>query len=323
LDSYYDQKPWLKTYPDWLPGDLAVPKVSVLDQFLNSAEAYPDDPCVFYFDQDFSYREVRRMSLRLSVALENMGIEPGDRIIVVMQNIPQAVVAFLAIWMRGAVVVPLNPMYTGSDLKHYLADSGAAMFICQDDLYWEQVQTAVADRSDVQVITTSPLDLLKPETALPEQLKGLNKLSLKETSDFMELIGGVSEPESQALRPEPEDLASLVYTGGGGAWSEFARKISVHRADYHIWNVGLPSVLGARLEVPSGGPRSPGALERLPETTAMLDAESLRNRRPWLWLVQAAGMLLWLRGSVRARWTAWSMSMVGCVSVIEPAGLTR
>jgi long-chain acyl-CoA synthetase len=214
LDSYYDQKPWLKTYPGWLPDELTVPGVSVLDEFLNAAEAYPDDPCVFYFDQDFSYRVIRRMSLKLSASLENLGIERGDRVIVVMQNIPQAVVAFLAVWMRRAVVVPLNPMYTGSDLKHYLADSGAAMFICQDDLYLEKVETAVGNRRNVQVITTSPLDMLKPEAALPEQLKGRAKLSLKETSDLMELIDGVSEYENKALRPAPEDLAYLVYTSG-------------------------------------------------------------------------------------------------------------
>jgi hypothetical protein len=89
-------------------------------------------------------------------------------------------------------------------------------------------------------------------------------------------------------------LASLVYAGGAAAWSDFTKKISVHRADYHIWNVGLPSVFAAELDAPGGVPRSEGLLERLPETEAMLDADSLRSRRPWLWLTQAGMMLLWL-----------------------------
>jgi long-chain acyl-CoA synthetase len=214
MGSYYDQKPWLRTYPDWLPGELTVPAVSLLDEFLQSAAAGPDDPCIHYFERTFSFREIHRMALGLSAALADMGIEPGDRVIIVMQNIPQAVIAFVAVWMRRAVVVPLNPMYTGRDLAHYLADSGARLVICQDDLYPQRVQTAVADRLDVQVITTSALDLLQPGAARPGQFASLEKLSLQQTRDFMELIEGAGYPPGEVLKPEPADLAYLVYTSG-------------------------------------------------------------------------------------------------------------
>jgi long-chain acyl-CoA synthetase len=214
MSSYYNQKPWLQTYPDWLPAELAVPAVSLLDEFLQSTNTFPDDPCLHYFERTFSYREIHRLALGLAAALAKMGVASGDRVIVVMQNIPQAVVAFLAVWMRRAVVVPLNPMYTGRDLQHYLADSGACMFICQEDLYPERVQTAVADRSDVQVITTSALDLLPPNGPRPQQFADLAKLSLAETYDFMELIDGAAEKETEVLSCEPSDLAYLVYTSG-------------------------------------------------------------------------------------------------------------
>jgi len=214
MTSYYNQKPWLSTYPDWLPDKLAVPAVSLLDEFLQSATAYPDDPCLHYFERTFTYRDIHRMALGLAAALAKMGLAAADRVIVVMQNIPQAVVAFVAVWMRRAVVVPLNPMYTGPDLKHYLADSGARLFICQDDLYPQRVQTAVADRSDIQVITTSALDLLPKGLPRPEQFADLKKLSLKDTHDFMELIEGAGKPAAEVPGCEPSDLAYLVYTSG-------------------------------------------------------------------------------------------------------------
>jgi long-chain acyl-CoA synthetase len=214
MNSYYNQKPWLKTYPEWLPSELTVPAVSLLDEFLRSAAAYPDDPCLHYFERTFSFGDIHRMALGLAAALAKMGIAAGDRVIVVMQNIPQAVVAFLAVWMRRAVVVPLNPMYTDRDLKHYLADCGARLFICQDDLYPQRVQTAVADRRDVQVITTSALDLLPQGTPHPEQFADLKKLSLPETHDFMTLIDGAAGPETEVQRCKPSDLAYLVYTSG-------------------------------------------------------------------------------------------------------------
>ena len=214
MTSYYDQKPWLATYPDWLPDKLAVPAVSLLDEFLQSATAYPDDPCVHYFERTFSYREIRRMAQGLAAALEKIGLAAGDRVIIVMQNIPQAVVAIVAVWMRRAVVVPLNPMYTGQDLKHYLVDSGARLVICQEDLYPQRVQTAVADHSDIQVITTSALDLLPPDAPRPAQFADLKKLSLKETRDLMQLIQGAGEPAIEVPGCRPSDLAYLVYTSG-------------------------------------------------------------------------------------------------------------
>ncbi|MEJ2170828.1 MAG: AMP-binding protein, partial [Desulfobacterales bacterium] len=214
MTSYYNQKPWLSTYPDWLPAKLAVPAVSLLDEFLQSVTAYPDDPCLHYFERTFSYRDIHRLALGLADALGKMGLAAGDRVIVVMQNIPQAVVAFLAVWMRRAVVVPLNPMYTGPDLRHYLDDSGARVVICQDDLYPQRVQTAVAGRSDVQAIAASALDLLPKGLPPPAQFAGLKKLSLEETRDFMELIDAAGEPATEAPGCNPSDIAYLVYTSG-------------------------------------------------------------------------------------------------------------
>ena len=150
--------------------NLTVPGHSILDAFLQAASAYPADPCIYYFDRSLSYQEIGEMAAALAAALAGMGIGIGDRVIVVMQNIPQAVVACLAIWMRNGVVVPLNPMYTAEDLKHYLNDCGARCFICQDDIYAGQAGAALLDRPDVKIITTSPLDLLgnrpKPSRAI-------------------------------------------------------------------------------------------------------------------------------------------------------------
>jgi len=183
MGSIYDQKPWLKTYPKWLPSKLTAPDHSVLDAFLDAAAAYPADPCIHYFDRTLNYKEIGEMTGALAAALAGMGIDRGDRVIVVMQNIPQAVVACLAIWMRNGIVVPLNPMYTAEDLKHYLNDCGARYFICQDDIYAGPAGAALQDRSDVKIITTSPLDLLGDGPNRPAQFKGV----AKQTFRFIEI----------------------------------------------------------------------------------------------------------------------------------------
>jgi long-chain acyl-CoA synthetase len=208
-------KPWLKTYPPWLPAALDFPAVSILDEFLRAATARPDAPCIHFFDHSYTYGEIERLALRLSGALVQRGLNPGDRVIVVLQNIPQTVVAALAIWMRRAVVVPLNPMYTGSDLQHYLDDCGAGMVICQDDLYPDKVETAVQGRDPVQVITTSPIDLLPAAAPRPAQLQATRKLTFERTLDWMDLlIDPTLETNVEPLRPTPDELAYLVYTSG-------------------------------------------------------------------------------------------------------------
>ena len=212
--SYYDPKPWLRTYPQWLPSELSVPDHSLLDAFLQAASAHPADPCIHYFDRTLNFKEIGAMAAALAAALAGMGIEQGDRVIVVMQNIPQAVIACLATWMRGGIVVPLNPMYTAEDLKHYLNDCGARFFICQDDIYADQAAAALEDRPEVKIITTSPLDLLEPSQKLPEQFKGVAKQRFADTQDFMELVQNYADRHGSMYFPRPDDLAYLVYTSG-------------------------------------------------------------------------------------------------------------
>ena len=214
MGSFYDQKPWLDTYPQWLPSNLTVPDYSILDAFLQAASACPADPCIYYFDRILDYREIEKTAAALSAALAGMGVGRGDRVIVVMQNIPQAVIACLAIWMRNGIVVPLNPMYTAEDLKHYLKDCGARYFICQDDIYTGQAATALQGQPDVTVITTSPLDLLGSDQYRPEQFKGMEKQTFSETQDLMELVRTHMDRELSAVSPESSDLAYLVYTSG-------------------------------------------------------------------------------------------------------------
>jgi long-chain acyl-CoA synthetase len=214
MSGFYDQKPWLKTYPRWLPHTFALADRSILDLFSASVDAYPEDACVCYFDTVYSYGEIQRMARNLAAGLSEMGVDAGDRVLLVLQNIPQAVVASLAAWMCNAVVVPINPMYTARDVAHLLDDSGARVIVCQDDLYESTVSHALEATDPPSVITTSPLDLLNPDEIIPEQLKHSARRALPETIDFLELVRRDPGPEFEGPKPTAADLAYLVYTSG-------------------------------------------------------------------------------------------------------------
>ncbi len=220
MASFYEQKPWQAMYPEWLSKTLQVPEGSSLGEFERSCENFPNDPCLIYFDKVFSYKEIRGMALALAGELAKMQLGKGDRAFIVMQNIPQAVIAILAAWMRSAIAVPANPMYTAADLGRLMDDCSPRVVICQDNLYEEKVRAAVGARKGLGVITTSPLDFLDDKAEVPKQLKDTKKLLPSDTIDFMELIRSGSERQVDVLEPGSADVAYLIYTSGTTGSSE-------------------------------------------------------------------------------------------------------
>jgi long-chain acyl-CoA synthetase len=208
-----EPKLWIAIYPDWMPAVLPTPEESILGEFDHSWHRSPESPCVYYFDQAFTYQDIHKMANALAGALEKIGVHRGDRVLLNMQNIPQAVLASLAIWRRNGIVVPVNPMYTARELNYYIEDADTRVVICQDDLYEGRVKEAVAGRENTTVITTSPLDLLGGQE-VPAQLKKARKLSLPGTRDLMDLVREHMGLRVSSEKPSPEDLAYLAYTSG-------------------------------------------------------------------------------------------------------------
>jgi long-chain acyl-CoA synthetase len=211
MASPYDQKPWLKSYPGWFRPVLPEQPETVLEKFRRAATERPDEPCLFYFDRAFSYAEIDQMATAFSAALAELGVDSGDRVMMVLQNIPQAVIASLSVWMRAAVVVPVNPMYKSRELNQLLWDCEARLILCEDTLYESAVEPVAGDRP---VVTTSALDLLADPDSPPGQLEGERKRKFEAASDFAELVRRFRDARTEKLLPAAEDLAYLVYTSG-------------------------------------------------------------------------------------------------------------
>ena len=211
MNCYYEDKPWIRTYPEWFTPDFSAPAETVLAKFNAAVAKYPDAPCIYYFDEPLSFSQVSDMAAALASALADKGIARGDRVLFVLQNIPQAVIGAIAVWMRGGTVVPVNPMYTSKDLDHLLGDSGAVCILCEDVLYEKRIRPVAGSRT---VITTSPLDLLPEGAAVPVQLRSAARQTFSGALDFMTLIDDFSDRAIPIAAPAPDDLAYLVYTSG-------------------------------------------------------------------------------------------------------------
>ena len=209
--SAYDDRPWLGLYGDQ-PSDMQPEYGDALEMFRAGLAADPAGTALTYFDGSLTRTELDEQSDALASALLAGGFQPGDRLAVYLQNVPQFVICMVGTWKAGGVMVSINPMSRVRELTYLLKDSGAKVLVCLETLYDEVARNVVPD-TDVQlVLTTSELEY---QTRNDERLfKGLTRRRHDGTTDFTELLqqhrGQVPPPVSFA----PDDVAFLTYTSG-------------------------------------------------------------------------------------------------------------
>jgi long-chain acyl-CoA synthetase len=214
MNSLYDIRPWLKLYPEWMPHDLKLSSTTALDHFRASADRRPHNPAVYYFDYEISYREIDQYSNSLAAALSEFGVNKGDRVALILQNVPQFLIAQYATWKLGGIVVPLNPMFKEKELLYYFKDSEAKILIILDEILNSLDRSFLKQTLIETIITTSSLDMLPSGVEPPKLLEGIKKISFSDTLDFMELLTQFRGKEVKESELSPEDIAYLTYTSG-------------------------------------------------------------------------------------------------------------
>src|SRR6266536_1538332 len=156
--SIYDEKPWLSLYDPDQPAEISLEFTDALSMFLASVSRNPDGDIIRYFGGRITARELGELSDAFAVALRDLGVGRGDRVVLYLQNVPQFVIGMLATWKAGGVAVPVNPMYRSRELAAVLNDSGARVLVCLDSLHRDVAAGVVGDTGVTAVVTTSELD---------------------------------------------------------------------------------------------------------------------------------------------------------------------
>ena len=209
--SAYDERPWLALYRDQ-PADYSVEFADALEMFRAGVARDPSGVALRYFDGSISRQELDRLSDAMASGLLTSGFAPGDRLAVYLQNVPQFVIAMVAAWKAGGVMVSINPMSRERELSYLLRDSGATVLVALESLY-DQVGRHVVPDTDVRlVLTTSELEF---QTRDDERLfAGVTRQRIEGTTDLAELLarhdGEVPPPATHG----PDDVAFLTYTSG-------------------------------------------------------------------------------------------------------------
>jgi long-chain acyl-CoA synthetase len=224
---------WLKQYPAGVPAnvqtDLYPSLVALLEE---SFLKYRELPAYIFMGRTLSFGQVDELSRALAAYLQNQGLQRGDRVAIMLPNVPQYPVAVAAVLRAGGVVVNVNPQLAARDLEHQLKDSGARLIVILEDFAatLQQVQDAVPAK---KVVLAALGDLLgRTRGALVNHLAR----KVKKRVPPFQLPGAVRFNQALSIgrklaltepRLGPDDIAVLQYTGGTTAVSKGA--VLLHR----------------------------------------------------------------------------------------------
>lgn len=227
------EKTWLKQYPAGVPANIDVAQYPSLVALIEeSLKKYANLPAYKFMGKAISFARLDEASRALAAYLQSIGLDKGDRVAVMMPNVPQYPVAVCAILRAGYVVVNVNPLYTPRELEHQLKDSGAKAILILENFAGtlQQVMGAVPTK---KVILTALGDMLGFPKAL---IVNYVVRKVKKMVPAYELPGAVrfadalAEGQRKAFKPAqvgPDDIAVLQYTGGTTGVSKGA--VLLHR----------------------------------------------------------------------------------------------
>src|SRR3954468_21468432 len=205
--SEYEDRPWLRLYDEGVPADLEAPYRDCVSMFDAAVRDHADKPLVHYFGTTLTVADVDRQSAALAAALaERCGLQPGDRVVVQLQNVPTFLIAMLAIWRLGAIVVPVNPMYKQRELAGLLTDSGARLLIEQESLYPQAGGPAAESAGVTSVITTNELDYVA-DPGSESLFAGVRLQRAEGTLDLLDLVRGYDGQRPPPAELGPDDVA--------------------------------------------------------------------------------------------------------------------
>ncbi|MGK4218378.1 class I adenylate-forming enzyme family protein [Kocuria marina] len=202
---------WVDSYPPGVPADLPVRDTSLVAAWRRRVAADPHAKAVAYFDGALSATELDELSDAFAAALQGRGVGAGDRIGIQMQNIPQYVICFLALWKLGAIAVLLNPMYKERELRHLIEDSGARGIVAEDQFHDTSVQASEGTAVE-WIITTSGLEYQTRND--PRVFRSTEPGPASPDGDMVELIRAHRGRTPEEYATGLQDVALLTYTSG-------------------------------------------------------------------------------------------------------------
>jgi len=237
---------WLKSYPEGVPAHIDPSLYSSLVGLLeDSFSKFAERTAYSFMGRDFSFAQTDQESLAMAAYWQSLGLSKGDRVAIMMPNVPQYPVAVAAVLRAGLVVVNVNPLYTARELEYQLKDAGAKAIVIIEN-FAATLDKCIAQTPVQHVVLAAMGDRLGP---LKGSLVNFVVRKLKKLVPDFKLPQAVRFNQAlrvgrqQAFRkPEllADDIAVLQYTGGTTGVSKGAvllhRNVIANVLQSEAWN---------------------------------------------------------------------------------------
>ena len=227
------ERPWLAAYPQGVPADIDPTQYPSLVALMEEAfQRYGSRVAYTFMGKEVTFAQTDALSRAMGAYLQGLGLAKGERVAIMMPNVPQYPVVVAAVLRAGLVVVNINPLYTPRELEHQLKDSGAKAIVIIEN-FAHTLEQCIGNTALKHVVLSAMGDQLG---LLKGALVNFVVRSVKKMVPAYHLPGAVRFNQALAqgargtLRKpdlQPDDIALLQYTGGTTGVSKGA--ILLHR----------------------------------------------------------------------------------------------
>lgn len=176
--------------------------------FINTIKSYPKDDLLLYKEAGkyvpISTQKFDDMVRHFSLGLKELGMEPGDKLIILSENSPLWTMTDLANLCIGGITVPIYCSLVPEQIKYIIDNSDAFIVVCSNNELWEKILTVKNDLTKVKYFISLQKEAPAGTMALAE-VQELGKKKAQEDPDMFERL---------ASAVQPQDIASIIYTSG-------------------------------------------------------------------------------------------------------------
>jgi long-chain acyl-CoA synthetase len=219
------ERPWLPYYDEGVPHTIAIPRISLDCLLRSAARRFPSRTALNFEGSRLSYRKLEKEVNRFANALLSLGLQKGERVMLLLPNLPQMVIAFYATLKAGGVAVFTLPTTEVEELIRQVNDSGASILVTLtqfDELIYRLKTQLSEDESTPlkHVIFTHVVDYLPLHKRVLFGLSPQNRqmhlldIPMQANMHVFKLLIRESSHEPPEVHIAAKDLAGIVYTGG-------------------------------------------------------------------------------------------------------------
>ena len=211
-------RPWLKSYGKYTPITCPIPR-QPLHKFLEAAaDRVPKRKATVFYGSTLNYQQLDRLVNQFAHALHGLGVRRGDRVMVVMPNMPQMIMAYYATLKIGGVVVLPNPDATAQQIVEQVKDTSAKVLVTLKD--FAGLANQVQENSPVQVVLANIRDAVSARVYKDLLGRwhaagfGEDEIPWVDEGQTMERLMLDASRERPEFEVDPEDLAAILFTSG-------------------------------------------------------------------------------------------------------------